>query len=125
MKLSCQGEERSLVGRLMERPVVLLVTVCATVVACQVLYCRLAAESIVFSASEGRYLVSTLFWCNFAVPYLFCNFYLSRPLEERSGKLRLFSLLAAFYMVESLIEGLLFFSLVAFNLLHAYIHSKR
>lgn len=47
MKLSktgyYQGEEKSLVGWIIERPLLLLLTVSATVMVCQVLYSRLAS----------------------------------------------------------------------------------
>jgi hypothetical protein len=70
-------------------------------------------------------MVSTLFWSNFALPYLFSNFYLNRPIEDKNYKLKLFSIIMIAYMLESFVEGLLFFSLMVFNLIHTYIHSKK
>ena len=130
MKLSktafYQSEEKSFVSWIIERPLLLLFTVSATVMVCQILYSRLASSIIIFfSVNEGYYLVSTLFWSNFALAYLFCNFYLNRPIEERTSKIRLFSFLIVLYLLESLLEGFLFFSLMLFNLFHTYIHSKK
>lgn len=70
-------------------------------------------------------MVSTLFWSNFALPYLFSNFYLNRPIEDRVAKVKWFLIVVIVYLMYSLVDGLLFFSLMVFNLLHTLIHSKK
>lgn len=70
-------------------------------------------------------MVSTIFWANVVLPFLFSNFYLNRPVEEQNCKLKIFPFIILGYVMLSLFEGVLILVLIAFKMLHTYIQSKQ
>ena len=83
---------------------------------CQIMYCTLVSDSVwLFSYSEGNF-ISMIFWVNFALPFIFENFYLNELSSNFNFKLKLFPYLILAFMSESVIESYQFFVLASFRL---------
>jgi len=71
----------SFVNWIFERPYIILFTIIASVIIGQITFAILASQSVplLSRSSSEQYMISTLFWAYFGVPFLVSNFYLNRP----------------------------------------------
>lgn len=77
------------------------------------------------SLSSENYMISSIFWAHFGLPFLISNFYLNRPVEDQNLKLRIFPFLVLAFMLQSVLESWLFFVLMLCRITYVYIQQKQ
>jgi hypothetical protein len=77
------------------------------------------------NSSPENYMISTIYWAYFGLPFLVSNFYLNRPVEDQNIKLRIFPYLVLAFMLQSVLESWLFFVLMLCRITYVYIQQKQ
>lgn len=94
----------------------------------EVVYCCLLMNSnTLFSSSESGYLIPTIFWANFGLPFLVEHFYLGELSMHPNPnlKLKLFPYIIFGLMCSSLLESMLFLVLMSLKVLLLYIYYRQ
>ncbi len=99
-----------------------------TLIASQIIFSILVSQSIfIYHPEEENYLISSIFWSAFALPYLFEHFYLSEVLYHDNPKqnFQFFPYIILAFMLETLFEGTFFLIFIVLKLLNIYIQVKQ